>query len=425
MIKGLYRPSRIKNGKRLRSKFYRLVYRLDGMSSKAWKGLRTTDKQVAQKKAAEFLRERERELHGLIPPKTVRDAAARPLLSQLNEFISDLSAQGRREMYVYNVERRVRRLIADCGWSNIDQITADGFQSWRSSHATKAAKTLNDYQDALTGFLKWLVRNKRVFGNALDGVPKAQTRGRERRVRRALSIQDLNDLVAVSGNRKIGYLLAALTGLRRNEIENLQWGDVHLDAERPFIAVRASTTKNADRAEIPLHPQLARVLRDIRPEKVGQREMVLRREQLASMWMMRKDLEAAGVSFIDGQGRRADFHALRGTFNMLLALRSVDPQTRQLAMRHSDIKLTTNTYIDGSLLPLTSAINALPWLGESAPNGAPVADAASRNASHTVTKTTDKGIAESALCACDEHEFAPNGTTGHGGEIGCLARIRT
>ncbi len=425
MIKGLYRPSRIKNGKRMRSKFYRLVYRLDGMSSKAWKSLRTTDKQVAEKKAAEFLRERERELHGLILPKTVRDAAARPLLCQLNEFISDLSAQGRTRMYVYNIERRVRRLIADCGWNNVGQIGADAFQCWRSSHGSKAAKTLNDYQDALTGFLKWLVRNKRVVGNALDGVPKAQTRGRERRVRRALSIEELNGLVGVSGIRKIGYLLAALTGLRRNEIKNLQWGDVHLEGEMPFIAVRACTTKNADRAEIPLHPQLARALGEIRPERVEQRELVLHREQLASMCMMRKDLEAASVSFIDGQGRRADFHALRGTFNMLMALRNVDPQTRQIAMRHSDIKLTTNTYIDGSLLPLRGAINALPWLGESAPEGAPVADVASRNVSYTVTKTPDEKMADIAVCACDERELARNGTTGHDDGIGCLARIRT
>jgi len=130
-------------------------------------------------------------------------------------------------------------------------------------------------------------------------------------------------------------------------------------------------------------------------------------------------------TLIDGQGRRADFHALRATFNMLMALRNIDPQTRQVAMRHSDIKLTTNTYIDGSLLPLRSAITALPWLGESAPEDAPVADIASRNASYTVTKRPDDKIGDIAVCACDEREFARNGTTDHNSGIGCLARIRT
>jgi hypothetical protein len=43
------------------------------------------------------------------------------------------------------------------------------------------------------------------------------------------------------------------------------------------------------------------------------------------MWMMRKDLEAAGLPFVDAQGRRADFHSLRGTLNTHLAGK-VDPQ---------------------------------------------------------------------------------------------------
>jgi integrase len=288
MIKGVYRPSRIKNGKRVRSKFYRLVYRLDGMPSKAWTTLRTTDQQVAHKKAAEFLRDKERELHGLIPPQSVRDAAARPLLFQLSEFVSDLSAQGRDSMYVYNIERRVRRLLADCGWTSASQISADGFQRWRSTHRDKAPKIVNDYQDALAGFLKWLVRNKRQERNALDGVPKAQTRGKERRRRRAFSVHELNRLVSVSGERKVGYLLAALTGLRRAEIGELRWGDVHLDADCPFIAVRDSTTKNGHRAEIPLHPQLTRVLGEVRPEAVVETQAVLRRHHLASMWMFQK-----------------------------------------------------------------------------------------------------------------------------------------
>lgn len=425
MIKGVYRPSRIKNGKRVRSKFYRLVYRVDSMPAKAWKALRTTDQQVAQKKAAEFLRDKERELHGLIPPQSVRDAAARPILVQLIEFVSDLSAQGRASMYVYNVERRVRRILADCGWARANQISPDGFQRWRSAHTDKAPKTLNDYQDALAGFLKWLVRNNREERNVLDGVPKAQTRGKERRRRRAFSVQELNRLVSVSGDRKLGYLLAALTGLRRAELEQLQWGDVHLEAESPFIAVRDSTSKNAMRAEIPLHPQVTKGLREARPEGVAEMQTVLCRHHLASMWMLKKDLRSAGIPFLDGQGRRADFHALRGTFNMLMALRNTDLQTRKLAMRHSDIKLTANTYVDGALLPLTGAIHALPWLGESAPDCAPATDTSCPISSPSVTKVLTERASERLVSVVDEHEVAPNGTTGHNTGNGCLARIRT
>ena len=43
----------------------------------------------------------------------------------------------------------------------------------------------------------------------------------------------------------------------RGEIKQLMWSDVHLDAPRPFLEVRASTTKNKKGAVIPLVPALA------------------------------------------------------------------------------------------------------------------------------------------------------------------------
>jgi hypothetical protein len=138
-----------------------------------------------------------------------------------------------------------------------------------------------------------------------------------------------------------------------------------------------------------------------------------------------KDLKAAGIPFFDGQGRRADFHSLRGTFNMLMALRNVDPQTRKLAMRHSDIKLTANTYMDGTLLPLNAAIHALPWLGESAPDCAPATDSVCPVSSSSVTNVSAQRPLENLISALDEHDNARNGTTGLNVENGCLARIRT
>lgn len=425
MTFGIYRPSRIRNGKSVRSKWYRLVYRLDGMPAKTWVSLRTSDKQVAQKKAAEFLRERERELNGLAAPRAVREAAAKSLQYQLSEFATDLSARGRRAMYVYNVERRVLALIKWCGWERVEQISADSFQRWRSAHASKAPKTLNDYHDALRGFLKWLVRSGRLARNSMEGVPKAQTLGRERRIRRALKADELNRLIQVSGSRRVGYLLAALTGLRRNEIKNLRWGDVMLSAKPPFIAVRSAISKNAKRAEIPLHPQLVKLLCEVRPNEVKDSEPVVRIGELASMWMLRKDFEAANIPLLDGLGRRADFHALRETFNTLMALGSVDLQTRRLAMRHSDIRLTSSTYLDGSLLPLMGAINALPWFGESAPVDAPRSDTNSHVPSLVVTNREEGSRKDLPVNQLDEHEFAPAGMTGRRGEPGCLARIRT
>ncbi len=53
----------------------------------------------------------------------------------------------------------------------------------------------------------------------------------------------------------------------------------------------------------------------------------------------------AGVPYKDDQGRQADFHALRKSFNTHLAQAAVDPQTRKEMMRHSELRLTTNIRI--------------------------------------------------------------------------------
>ena len=53
-------------------------------------------------------------------------------------------------------------------------------------------------------------------------------------------------------------MTAALeTGLRRGELEQLEWRDLHLDGAAPFVSVRRSTTKNHKPAPIPIDGELA------------------------------------------------------------------------------------------------------------------------------------------------------------------------
>src|ERR1700683_5334083 len=103
MTISVLRPSRMKNGKRVKSRIYRLCYRLPWMPKEKFVSLQTSDKQVAEKKAREFIEELERERAGLIPAKTVRISADKSLELHLDNFTSDLRAQGRDRMYVYNL----------------------------------------------------------------------------------------------------------------------------------------------------------------------------------------------------------------------------------------------------------------------------------------------------------------------------------
>jgi integrase len=75
-------------------------------------------------------------------------------------------------------------------------------------------------------------------------------------------------------------------------------------------------------------------------------------------------LRAAGIPYMDDQGRQADFHALRHTFGTNLSLAGVLPRVAMEAMRHSDLRLTMKVYTDASLLPTAAAIDKLPWFND-------------------------------------------------------------
>src|SRR6478752_4547113 len=112
------------------------------------------------------------------------------------------------------------------------------------------------------------------------------------------------------------------TGLRRDELRQLRWGDAKLDAPAPHIQLRPETTK-AKRADVlPLRTDLAAVLRSSR-EDAGDDERVCR--TLPSMDSHKRYLAKAGIAYEDDRRRRVDFHALRHTYGSMLAKAGVAP----------------------------------------------------------------------------------------------------
>ena len=79
--------------------------------------------------------------------------------------------------------------------------------------------------------------------------------------------------------------------------------------------------------------------------------------------LMRGHLEAAGVAYVDDQGRRLDFHALRMTFDTNLAIAGVPDAVRMKLMRHKSPRLTMETYTDSEKVPVAGALAKLPEFG--------------------------------------------------------------
>jgi integrase len=153
-------------------------------------------------------------------------------------------------------------------------------------------------------------------------------------------------------------MLAAYTGLRRGEIKQLVWDDVHLDEKRPYILARASTTKKKKTATLPLVPQLAQMLKDWREQQHTLAGTVFKRSVPTAVTLL-KDLAACGIKGVDENGRHLDFHALRHTFATMLARVGVSPRVAMELMRHSDMRLTAKTYTDAMNLPLFGELEKL------------------------------------------------------------------
>jgi hypothetical protein len=76
--------------------------------------------------------------------------------------------------------------------------------------------------------------------------------------------------------------------------------------------------------------------------------------------MLRKDLKAADIAYVDDAGLYADFHALRHSYISLITQGGVHPKLAQKLARHSDINLTMSRYSHTLLADESEALNVLP-----------------------------------------------------------------
>ncbi len=198
----------------------------------------------------------------------------------------------------------------------------------------------------------------RVGVNPLRFVQKAELNGKQKRERRAFTPDELERLCAVSGRRRFVYRIAARTGIRRGELEEIERRDIHLETPLPFIVVRASISKNHKQAMQPLTPDAADALRELIPGDARPTDRVFK-GLIPRMPRFRADLEAAGIPYIDAKGEYADFHSFRKTFGTMLTLAGVGQRTVMELMRHSDMRLTAKTYTDANMLPVSDAVALL------------------------------------------------------------------
>ena len=158
--------------------------------------------------------------------------------------------------------------------------------------------------------------------------------------------------------RALCYRLAASTGLRYSEIASIR--PASFDWKAPSVTVAAAYTKNGDPATLPLPSDLAD---DLAPyvATLAPADARLPAARRKGAEMLRADLEAAGIPYLDASGLFFDFHALRCQTATLADAAGVSPRVVQRLMRHSTLELT-GRYTRPRAVDIEAAASMLPSL---------------------------------------------------------------
>ena len=376
------------------------------------------DKRAAEKVLADILADVEKVKAGVMSQDEMSAAnyLDTPIGKHTRDYLMELAVKtirGRRisQKHVRHVSTELERVVRECRFQKLGDIDRQALQRWMNKLAQTprelndsdsqplSARTINIHRAAIMAFCNWCVAEGRLTANPLAGLPKIEeiepSRKRrplteyeivrllkatqERPLQEALTIRcgkNKGKLLAkvrehvrrrlqhLGQERALTYKFMILTGLRCGEVASLTVGALRLDETNPYVNIEGKHAKSGRSAMLPLRGDLADDLRKhvehLADDGKEYQDKLLFNVGRNFLRTFNLDLAAAGIAKVDDQGRSMDVHCLRHTFATLLARNGVSPSVAQKLMRHSDIRLTMNTYTHLELADTAGAVSALP-----------------------------------------------------------------
>ena len=331
------------------------------------------DRTAAQSMLNEVVKKAERKAAGLTDP--FEESRKKPLARHLDDFIAYLKNKGSSVDYVNTTKQRVQAILKECKFTRMDHISASRVQAFLGDlrQTGRSIASSNHYLRAAKMFTRWLVKDRRAADDRLAHLSRMNADADHRHIRRPLSMEEFTRLLEaaqsgpmiqhVSGpDRAVLYIVGAYTGYRRNEIGSVTLRSFDFESVPPTLTVEAGYSKRRHRDVLPLRGDFAEQIKMWLVGKGGLRpnQPLFNVTDKRTAEMIKKDLERAGIPYVDEHGHYADFHALRKTFITNLSRVGVSPKTAQLLARHSDINLTMNTYTMLGVYDQAMAVEALP-----------------------------------------------------------------
>ena len=307
-----------------------------------------------------------------------RTEITKPLTSHINDYAEILEAKGYSGDYVVRSKNRLRKMTAACRFTYFRDITQSAVEiySGKMKKDGYSNTSRGHYLDALKTFLNWAEQDCRIIRNPLARLEKpardSEKKGiltPEQFVHLIKTTSEKNILIGrtTGQERAVLYLIAGLTGLRRKELLNLTWDAVSLSPDNASVKVKASIAKNGKEAEQPVPPILVDVLTalraNVRPSDTD-RVFVSFGRWINTAELIREDLAVAELELTDREGNEIFFHSLRNSYISFLANSQTPAKVVQKLARHSDPRLTFNTYARTFEEAEQTALNVLPNFGD-------------------------------------------------------------
>jgi len=313
---------------------------------------------------------------GLLDSRIV--ANSKRLSEHLSDFHASILHKNRTRNHANLTEARVRNVLDGCRFVYFSDISAASVERFlaeqRDNGNGMGAQTSNYYLQAFKQFCKWLVRDGRASESPVEHLSGVNAKLDRRHDRRNLTADELVRLLIVTmkgaTHHKLGgrsramlYRLAMESGLRRKELAALTPSSFDFKAGEPTVSVSPRNVKNRKATTLPIRQVLADELqRWFEEAEIGPESPLWRKLTKRTSDMLKRDLEAAGIPYVDDSGLFADFHALRHSFVSLITQGGVHPKIAQRLARHSTVELTLARYSHTLLSDEADALEVLPKL---------------------------------------------------------------
>lgn len=314
-----------------------------------------TDRRATEQMAAKLEHDVMLRKRGLIDPARERELEIQS--SDLEKHLKDYekSLSDNSPKHIKLTMGRVRRIIAGCNFLAVSDLNPDSVVAYLQEIRTKnnlGRRTYNHYLQAIDGFCNWMLLNKRIPRNPLQGLERLNAEVDVRHKRRALTSDEVARLVKSARESGVDiqcydgetrarlYLLAYFTGLRRLELASLTPESFKLEADQPTVTVEAACSKHRRKDVLPLHAELVTLLRQWLPSFDSGAPLFPKLGKRRTWRMVKLDLERVGIPYKNAEGV-ADFHSAgRHSYITELLKSGVSlVEARELA-RHSDVRMT-------------------------------------------------------------------------------------